>query len=409
MSSDKMINIGYQLTEDGNGMNVLQVNAKDLQKLFAATATEAEKFSKSCVNFVAFSNSLNAVTDTIGKLQGALAGMQQAYAAQVQVETQLEVAMRNRMNASAEEIQSIKDLCSAQQELGVIGDEVQLAGAQELATYLDKKESLEELIPVMNDMLAQQYGLNATQENAAQIATMLGKVMQGQTTALTRQGYALSETQEKILKYGDESDRAAVLAQVVGDNVGGMNEALAQTDIGKQKQLENALGDIKEQIGQVAQKILPVITYIAQTGQAISGVIKISQGLKTIGPFFKTIGTSVTSLYSSVVRLAKGIREAGLATKIFGVTLKSVLVTSGIGIAIIAIGTAVGYLTGMLGGAKDATDELSEAEERAKQKADELKQAREQEERSINNSMAAYKANFVFFIYFLFCIFIFFI
>ena len=86
--------------------------------------------------------------------------------------------MRNTMGAREADIQSIKDLCAAQQELGVIGDEVQLSGVQELATYLGEKHSLEQLIPIMNEMFAQQYGLNATQENAAQIATMLGKVME---------------------------------------------------------------------------------------------------------------------------------------------------------------------------------------------------------------------------------------
>lgn len=156
--------------------------------------------------------------------------------------------MRNTMDAREADIQSIKDLCSAQQELGVIGDEVQLAGAQELATYLSEKQSLEQLIPVMNDMLAQQYGLNASQENAAQISTMLGKVMDGQTGALSRYGYKFDEAQEKILKYGTESQRAAVLTEVITASVGGMNAELAKTDVGKQKQLENTLGDIKEKL-----------------------------------------------------------------------------------------------------------------------------------------------------------------
>lgn len=156
--------------------------------------------------------------------------------------------MRNTMDAREADIQSIKDLCSAQQELGVIGDEVQLAGAQELATYLSEKQSLEQLIPVMNDMLAQQYGLNASQENAAQIATMLGKVMDGQMGALSRYGYKFDEAQEKILKYGTESQRAAVLTEVITASVGGMNAELAKTDVGKQKQLENTLGDIKEKL-----------------------------------------------------------------------------------------------------------------------------------------------------------------
>ena len=40
---------------------------------------------------------------------------------------------------------------------------------QELTTYLTKTESLEKLTPVMNDMLAQQYGLNASQEQAIKL------------------------------------------------------------------------------------------------------------------------------------------------------------------------------------------------------------------------------------------------
>jgi hypothetical protein len=40
----------------------------------------------------------------------------------------------------------------------------------------------------MNDMFAQQYGLNATQEQTASIGMMLGKVMQGQTGAYRNTG-----------------------------------------------------------------------------------------------------------------------------------------------------------------------------------------------------------------------------
>ena len=39
---------------------------------------------------------------------------------------------------------------TAQQELGVIGDEVQLSGAQQMATFLKQKQSLEVLIPAIN-------------------------------------------------------------------------------------------------------------------------------------------------------------------------------------------------------------------------------------------------------------------
>lgn len=46
--------------------------------------------------------------------------------------------MRQRMGATDEEIQSIKDLASAQQKIGVIGDEVQLSGALQIVSGLSR-------------------------------------------------------------------------------------------------------------------------------------------------------------------------------------------------------------------------------------------------------------------------------
>lgn len=69
--------------------------------------------------------------------------------AQQEAEAKLAQVMRNTMGARADEIEGIKELASAQQKLGVIGDEVQLAGAQELGTYLEKTDSLKKLMPVM--------------------------------------------------------------------------------------------------------------------------------------------------------------------------------------------------------------------------------------------------------------------
>ncbi len=111
------------------------------------------------------------------------------------------------MNATADDIQGIKDLASAQQELGVIGDEVQLSGAQQIATFLKQKESLATLLPAMNNLLAQQNGLNATTQDAVSVGNLMGKVMQGQTSALTRVGITFDEAEEKVLKYGTESER----------------------------------------------------------------------------------------------------------------------------------------------------------------------------------------------------------
>ncbi|WP_154665152.1 hypothetical protein [Prevotella phocaeensis] len=116
------------------------------------------------------------------------------------------------MSATDAEVESVKKLASAQQELGVIGDEVQLAGVQQLATFLNQKASIDTLLSAMNNLLAQQKGLSATGEDAVTIGNLMGKAMQGQASALKRGGITFTDAQEKILKYGTESQRAAMLA-----------------------------------------------------------------------------------------------------------------------------------------------------------------------------------------------------
>lgn len=201
------------------------------------------------------------------KVNQLLGTSQANFKAQSVAEQRLATVMGNTMGARREDIKSILELASAQQKLGVVGDEVQLAGAQELATYLSRKSSLEKLMPVMNDMLAQQYGLSASQEQAVQIASMLGKVMDGQVGALSRYGYKFDAAQEKILKHGTEAQRVATLYDVVTSAVGGVNKALAQTPDGKEQQRINNLGDLTERLGgliiMVKAAFEPVSNYLA--------------------------------------------------------------------------------------------------------------------------------------------------
>lgn len=267
-----------------------------IDEVSKSTSNMSSSFSKMSDSLMV----MDAFTNLFGKLNDTVTALTQTYAAQEIAEARLGQVMRNTMGATDEEIQSIKDLCAAQQELGVIGDEVQIAGAQELGTYLEKTDSLKTLIPVMNDMVAQQYGLNASQESAVGIATMLGKVMEGQVGALSRYGYSFDEVEEQILKFGTEEEKVIVLSKVVGDSVGGMNEALAQTDSGKMQQLSNTFGDMKEKLGQALASMQPYLSSVAE--------------LATVATSAKGILTSLTSAINlqSVATKAMSVAQVAL-------------------------------------------------------------------------------------------------
>lgn len=244
--------VEYIIKLGGNAQTATSKLRDEMNSLCTSVDKTQGLFSKlSSVSF-----GFNNIVGAISTARSTLSSFTSANQAQQEAESKLAQVMRNTMDASDAEIQSIKDLTAAQQKLGVVGDEVQLAGAQELGTYLEKTSSLERLIPVMNDMVAQQYGYNATQESAVNIATMMGKVMEGQVGALSRYGYKFDEAQEKILKYGTEAQKVATLTEVISESVGGMNEALALSDDGKTKQMANNLGDLQERVGGIVNRII---------------------------------------------------------------------------------------------------------------------------------------------------------
>lgn len=207
-----------------------------------------------------------------------------AYQVQIEAEARLGATMRNSTSATKEQIQSVKDLASALQETGVVGDEVQLAGAQELATYVGSVDSIKKMLPVLNDMIAQQYGFSASTDSAVTIATMLGKVLQGQTSALSRYGYKFDEAQEQLLKFGTEEQRVATLAEVVEESVSGVNKALADTPTGKVKQLSNDFGDLKETLGKFLTEIAyPIVVQLDVIVKKLNEVFtEASKGIKEL-------------------------------------------------------------------------------------------------------------------------------
>ena len=336
--SDNTVRLKIKIDDD---FKTVEANADDLREAIGQVVDEAGKVNSSLINSNQIAHAFEQVSASVQALQSVMHDLTDAYAVQSAAETRLEQVMRNTMDATDDEIKSIKDLASAQQQLGIVGDEVQLSGAQELATYLSKKESLESLIPVMNDMIAQQYGYNATTESAVTIATMMGKVLDGQTGALSRYGYTFTEAQEQILKFGTEEERAATLAEVVEQSVGGMNEAMAATPYGRIVQVNNAFGDLKETIGQIVAPAMNVVDGIARIAIAIAGVGKGAATIKSLvasirsmkvatdgatvaqhglnaamkANIFIAVASAVAALVAVIVKLAKESREAGQATE----------------------------------------------------------------------------------------------
>ena len=280
----KTIPFNIRLTIDGKEV---VVNARrDIEQLgeaLMATSRKADAVNKALVSWSSISTIANNVYSSIQNLTNAMSGYIAKANAATEAQTKLTTVMRQRMGATAEDVASVNAAVAAQTKLGVVGGTVQRSGLQQLATFASHKRTLTTLLPAMNNLLTQQKGLNATSEDAVGIANLFGKALQGQTGALRRVGITFSETQEKALKAGNEGERAAMLAEIITQNVGNMNAELAKTDAGKAKQLANSFGGVLTNIGKALMPYQSMIAQFGQLGMAVTGVVQFGTALKGVG------------------------------------------------------------------------------------------------------------------------------
>ena len=376
----KEIKFNIKLLIDGKEQLVTaSTSAKELRDNLDAAKSSAAKFREKMIMVNQTVAALQNASSAINDLRGMMAGLTASYNAVQQANTQLTTVMRQRMDATEEDIKKVNEVIGAQSKLGVIGGTIQKTGAQQIATFLKEKGTLEQLIPAMNDLLAQQKGLNATQEDARSVANLMGKAMTGQTSALRRVGITFSEAQENIMKYGTEQQRAAMLAQIITDNVGHMNAQLGKTDAGQLKQAEMQFAAIKVQIGELVSKWLPKIAFAAQALAIVNSMILLGNSIKgatmVIAKFSittKAVNAVCIGFRASVVGLTAVTRvmQAAFTGATIGATtlkvaIKSLLISTGVGVAVWALTEAISYLATSSDKAAGSTKQLTAEEEAA--------------------------------------------
>ena len=403
----KEIKFNIKLLIDGKEQLVTaSTSAKELRDNLNAAKSSAAKFREKMITVNQTVAALQNASNAINGLRDTMAGLTASYNAVQQANTQLTTVMRQRMDATEEDIKKVNEVIGAQSKLGVIGGTIQKTGAQQIATFLKEKGTLEQLIPAMNDLLAQQKGLNATQEDARSVANLMGKAMTGQTSALRRVGITFSEAQENIMKYGTEQQRAAMLAQIITDNVGHMNAQLGKTDAGQLKQAEMQFAAIKVQIGELVSKWLPKITFAAQALTIVNSMISLGNSIKgatmviaNFGITTKAVNAVCIGFRASVVGLTAVTRvmQAAFTGATIGATtlkvaIKSLLISTGVGVAVWALTEAISCLATSSDKAAGSTKQLTAEEEAAQAARQQEAQQRAEISAAIDINIAKLKA-----------------
>ena len=388
-----------------DGKDVVVSSRRDMEKLgeaLHASQKRASEFRDTMVKWNTISSTVGNVYSSLQNLTNIMGGYIAKANAATEAQTKLTTVMRQRMSATAEDVASVNAAVAAQTKLGVVGGTVQRSGLQQLATFASHKRTLTALLPAMNNLLTQQNGLNATSEDAVNIANLLGKALQGQTGALRRVGITFSETQEKALKAGNEGERAAMLAEIITQNVGNMNAELAKTDAGKAKQLANSFGGVMVNIGKALMPYQSMIAQFGQLGMAVTGVVQFGTALAGCG---RAAAGAVTKLLkwgpvSQVVRQASvgmGAVLEVLIGKLRGVevgatttatAIRTLKVASVVGLALAALSAIIYGVSKTLEQSKQALSAEAVAKQTNKQLTEQLTERLKDSKAAVADNMA---------------------
>ena len=269
--------------------------------------------------------SLNKTSNTLKKIGsligGVFAGIQvtrfvkdsvNAFYAQERAEKRLESITKSVTGATDKQIAGLKNLASSLQKVGVIGDEVAIVGQSQLATFKMSTDSIAKLTPALENLAVATYGVNVSQEQMQNMANLMGRVYQGNVGALTRYGITLSDTQEELLKMGSEQEKVNVITDIMKQNFGDLNEAMAKTSQGQMVQFRNAWGDLTEQIGQL---FIPIITKVVK---------KLNEFLPILSKFFSDPLESIQNFINGLGAVSKAVLIFSGSFVAFSVATKAI-------------------------------------------------------------------------------------
>ena len=252
-------------------------NAVSNLKRFSSSADDARTRSAHLQDrLMQFGKSLLAAGGIIfgfHQLANAIKSSIIEYQKQETAEAKLRAAIKATGNEGLISAKSIGRLASELQRTTTFADDVTISAAamlQQLAN-LDERR-LKDLIPRVQNLAA------AMNMDLVSAATLVGKTIGTTTNALSRYIGELDLS-------GSKSDKTAKLIQALDAKFAGMAETLGTTAAGQIIRFQNALGDLKEVVGEVfVRGIGPMIEGIIPTLQRMNdamGGIRFSKSILT--------------------------------------------------------------------------------------------------------------------------------
>lgn len=169
---------------------------------------------------------------------------------------------------------------------------------------------------------------------------------------------------------GNLSDKFSENVSSMKDSAGTIDNAfdtVAHTGSSTLQMLNNKLGEYSDTLQKSIGNVLPYISISAQMAMCATSVVSLSKTFNILAVISKLARTSI-AMFSPIVEVCSAtMRGAAVSTETLRLAIRSLMISTGVGIAIVALTEAINYLMNSSDEAADKVDGLTEAEQRAKQ------------------------------------------
>ena len=243
---------------------------------------------------------------------------------------------------------------TALQKIGVYDDDLIAAGQAQLSTFQLTGGEIDQLMPKMADLVANQKGLNASAGDFYATSNMIGKAIStGSLGSMKKVGIAVTEAEEAQFKHATQTEKVAIMNKILEQNVGKVNEALAKTDLGRIRQGTNLWNNMKETVGK------SVVQVFGALAPALYPLIDIIEKVAT--SFSGSLVNAINKVKPIIDNIMKSFGNAGGMEKLKGVgeSLKGLFTDIATSVGSLFKGMDIGkVLTGIVGGVKGVIDGL---------------------------------------------------
>lgn len=320
----------------------LQKLNKEMQQLKSSMVSGTAGFMKAGLGLMGVSTALDSLSSIASEAMGN-------YALQAKAEGQVLGSLRKSMegmDASAVDAMSdsYKNLASELQGVGVIGDEVTLTGMAKMTNMGMNPEAVKAMTPYVQDLAVKLHGADVNAENFAQTSQdVANAINKGSLKAFQNMGLQVTEAEQKQFKAMNTTERTAYLQQKLAKEVGGANQAIANTPAGKQAQAMNSYGDALEAVGKPLYELKGNIQ-----GALIAPMGWLAEKIPIAVEWFTTLASTIGGYFAPVLEML-GLDESAKEWKFWGDIIGTVFNEIGfvIGVVVKAIAGTIAVLIGM--------------------------------------------------------------